>query len=310
MKYAIYKLNFLTGVHIGTGRLSKSSMAFLADTIFSALCQEALKMNGETGIERLVDYVKKGKLLISDSMPYIGEEYYLPKPVVSNINGDKKDSSVKKQIKKLTYVSEKHYQDFLAGELDIKSEWEGLSMLGKKETRTRVNNRDDSGPYQIGVFHYENNLTGLYIIVAYADDEILDMVEELLYSLGYEGIGGKVSTGLGKFEPIYADVPETLQERLEKFSAYPYKVVLSVSLPRENELEQALMDADYSIVARSGFVASQMYAEKFQKKKELYCLKAGSCVRNIYEGNVYDVSAGGRHAVYRYAKPMFMGVEM
>ena len=71
-------------------------------------------------------------------------------------------------------------------------------MLGKKEIRTRINNRDDSGPYQIGVFHYENNLTGLYIIVAYTDDEILDMVEDLLYGLGYEGIGGKVSTGLGE----------------------------------------------------------------------------------------------------------------
>ena len=37
-------------------------------------------------------------------------------------------------------------------------------------------------------------------------------------------------------------------------------------------------------------------------------INQGACVINKYMGSVYDVSAGGRHPVYRYAKPMFLEV--
>lgn len=43
MEYKAYKLKFLTGVHFGKGSLDDTSYAFCADTLFSALCIEALK---------------------------------------------------------------------------------------------------------------------------------------------------------------------------------------------------------------------------------------------------------------------------
>ena len=43
MEYKAYKLRFLTGVHFGKGSLDDTSYAFCADTLFSALCIEALK---------------------------------------------------------------------------------------------------------------------------------------------------------------------------------------------------------------------------------------------------------------------------
>ena len=82
MKYAIYKFNFLTGIHIGDGRLSGSSAMFQADTLFSALCQEAQKMGGVSDLRKLVRWAEEGKLLLSDSMPYIGETLFLPKPMI------------------------------------------------------------------------------------------------------------------------------------------------------------------------------------------------------------------------------------
>lgn len=312
MKYVIYKFVFSTGVHLGNGRLSKSRFTFCADTLFSALCHMTLKINGEAGIEQLVEYAKKGMLLISDSMPYINDTLYLPKPIVE-IPKENRDASVKKQAKKLAYISEGHFSDYLKGNLDIGAELEQTEILGNLEIRTRLNKHDDTGPYQVGVFHYGRNKqkqTGSYIIIGYKEDFILDLVEELLYYLGYEGIGGKISSGLGKFEPIYEEPSENLVNHLKNADQYPYRVTLSLSLPTEEELPEALSSAYYAVILRSGFVASYTYAETFQKKKDLYCIKAGSCVCSSYQGDVYDVSNGGRHPVYRYAKPMFMGVEI
>lgn len=44
MKYSIYKLEFQTGVHLGTGMLNESEYTFRADQLFSALYIEALKI--------------------------------------------------------------------------------------------------------------------------------------------------------------------------------------------------------------------------------------------------------------------------
>ena len=44
MEYEIYKMNFLTGVHFGDGMLNQSGYTFCADTLFSALYIEALKL--------------------------------------------------------------------------------------------------------------------------------------------------------------------------------------------------------------------------------------------------------------------------
>ena len=44
MKYTIYKLEFQTGVHFGTGALDEGTYTFHADQIFSAMYIEALKL--------------------------------------------------------------------------------------------------------------------------------------------------------------------------------------------------------------------------------------------------------------------------
>lgn len=53
MKYKAYKLKFSTGVHFGKGTLEDTAYAFCADTLFSALCIEAVKDSTER-LERLV----------------------------------------------------------------------------------------------------------------------------------------------------------------------------------------------------------------------------------------------------------------
>ena len=47
MNYTLYCLEFINGVHFGRGNLDSSEITFHADTLFSALFQEALKMKNQ-----------------------------------------------------------------------------------------------------------------------------------------------------------------------------------------------------------------------------------------------------------------------
>ena len=60
MEYGIYKLDFQTGVHFGTGMLNESAMTFYADQLFSALYIEALKQGCA---DDFMNSVKTGQLL-------------------------------------------------------------------------------------------------------------------------------------------------------------------------------------------------------------------------------------------------------
>ena len=74
MKYVIYKMIFPTGLHAGEHSTEDSDYVIHADTLFSALCLEAIQ-HGEEELERLVRYVKDGKLCFSDMLPFQGEQY-------------------------------------------------------------------------------------------------------------------------------------------------------------------------------------------------------------------------------------------
>ena len=82
MNYTLYCLEFINGVHFGRGNLDSSEITFHADTLFSALFQEALKMKKQ---DRFLKQVSDGKIIFSDAFPYIGKNYYIPKPMIAFI---------------------------------------------------------------------------------------------------------------------------------------------------------------------------------------------------------------------------------
>lgn len=55
MKYQMYELEFTTEVHFGKTSLEDAEISFHADTLYSALCQEAMKF-GE--LDKLVTMTK------------------------------------------------------------------------------------------------------------------------------------------------------------------------------------------------------------------------------------------------------------
>lgn len=306
MEYKLYRLEFLNGVHLGKNSLDSTEYTFAADTLFSALCQEAVKRDNET-LDQLLMYVNQNQLCFSDAFPYMKDNYYLPKPLlhVENVqqNGD---SKIKKAYKKLKYIRADLFEEYLKGSFPIESA-ETVDEFGTAvmKVSASVRGEEETKPYRVGIFYYKENC-GLFFLVGYEDKAALGFLEELLESLSLSGIGGKRMSGLGRFEFYSAKVPDSIRKRLgEKGKEF---MTLSVSLPMESELEAAIEGSHYLLEKRSGFIASEHYAAEQMRKKDLYVFAAGSCFKNKYEGGVYDVSNYGNHPVYRYAKSMFMEV--
>lgn len=144
------------------------------------------------------------------------------------------------------------------------------------------------------------------MVVGFAKDDVRYLFEELMDSLSFSGIGGKRSSGLGKFSFLTTKMPQEFLKRLN--GTGERWMTLSCSLPVKKEMVDVLDGASYILEKRSGFVASELYTKEQQRKRDLYVFAAGTCVKKRFHGDVYDVSDGGSHSVYRYAKPMFLEV--
>ena len=296
-----YKFKFQTGVHLGEGSLESSGIHLHADTLFSAIFIEAMKNNCE---QQLYEAVTSGKLRFSDAFPFYGDRYYLPKPVLRIEASDTGNSLEKKFYKKLQYIPTDSMKAYLSGKMDRSDSVKELYSFSSR-TMAKINMDEDTLPFHVGVCSFVED-GGLYIISETESKHEKDLMENLMVSLSAVGIGGKKSAGFGKFQLNFGAEDQTIKRMLSCKKGI--KMLLSVALPKEDELEKALEGASYTLLPRSGFVSSDQYAEEQRKKKTLYVFDAGSCFENSFEGAVYDVSNGGNHPVYRYAIPMFAGL--
>ncbi|MFA6808575.1 MAG: type III-A CRISPR-associated RAMP protein Csm4 [Eubacteriales bacterium] len=326
MKYCLYRLKFKTAVHIGddSGKtsLASSEMTIHADTLFSALCYEALQCGGQELLDKLCSAIKTNDLLLSDALPYNTQEYFLPKPIMKiSRHREQSDSSLKKKFKALKYIPVSQFENYL-GSLNNKNTFDPdnvCTSFGNQETITRaaIKGVEETNPYHVGVYRFFDNC-GLYIIIAYKENEKKLLFKRLLNALSFSGIGGKRTSGLGKFEIVEEiELDKTVEENALKIlsemltdNTSDFHMGISISLPKEEELDTVTESGFYSLIRRGGFVQSQSYSDTPLKKKIIYLFSAGSCFKQTYEGDIYDVSFHGSHPVYRYAKPVFVGVKI
>ena len=309
MKYQFYQLTFPYGVRFGSGSPDGAQNTFCADTLFSALCMEAARQ-GEPVLEAFARYVREDRLRFSDAFPFLDGRYFIPKPMLpaERRAGDRGDSQIKKVYKKLKYIPAGSLDAWLNGEYSPEAA-QALEDLGSFQTKTAaaVRGLEASMPYRVRFFRFQEN-GGLYLLCGYEKEDEKQLFEALLEALSFSGIGGKRSSGLGRFRCRKAPADPAYLKRLEAPAGK--WMTLSVSLPEEEEMKQVLDGADYLLVRRGGFVASERYASEWSRKKDAYLFAAGSCFACRYRGQVLDVSAGGAHPVYRYAKPIFLGVDL
>ncbi|MBG0765679.1 MAG: type III-A CRISPR-associated RAMP protein Csm4 [Tissierellales bacterium] len=332
MGYYIYKLKFNTGVHFGLSDgsgLEKTDISFPSDAFFSAILSEAVKLYGTEKLNKYVDIIEKGDFLVSDLMPFKEYDLYIPKPYVfieKEKNGEKQNSftSDKKKLKKIKYIPiEKidSYFNYLSkgGEIPLdESEFGDFNLFIKNSIDDK--REEDTRLYSIETFHFSQD-SGLYFILK-CPDEVVDEFENILNSLGTTGIGGKKSSGYGKFSlftdpmelyfdddfPIESNSDLIIKKDLKKEGKY--YMLLSSYKPEEEEIER-LKDGKsfYSIFKRSGFVTRRTYSENPQKRKEINMLKSGSVLDYKPKGEVVDLNLHGNHSIYRVGKPIVIGVD-
>lgn len=78
-----------------------------------------------------------------------------------------------------------------------------------------ISGNEDPEPYRVNAFYF-NDGNGLYIIVGFQDEKVKNLFEELLESLSYTGVGGKKSTGLGRFEYQESEISTNLEKNYKK----------------------------------------------------------------------------------------------
>lgn len=307
MKYRIYKLKFRSVVHFGENSLDKSSETCMADTLFSALFLEAMKMGTDIA-EQFYHFCKQGELLFTDALPYIDDTYYLPKPLKRLRYESDNNSKVKKSLKKLKYIPYDQLEDYLAGTMDIVSVNQRFANeFGKHEMKVSasIKGLEETMPFHVDSFRYYDG-SGLYVIVGFESDEADAMFGELIEALGYCGIGGERSSGYGRFEARIEDVPVTLEQMI--CGEYVYKMNLSVCLPKDDELDDCLVNAEYGLVKRSGFIDTSAGISVDRRKRDIYMFRNGSTFTKHFPGDIFDVSIGDTHPVYRYGKAFWIGV--
>ena len=308
MKYTLFKLQFTSAAHFGTGGLTVSSDTLMADTVFSALCTEAARAGA--GPEKLIQAVRDGRIRISDAMPYIGDRFYVPRPLAEITTDKEGNSSVKKALKKLSYLPADGLSSYIKGTMEIEKEADILgSCLGQSFLleKAAVDTGEETRPYSVGLYRYYDG-SGLYICLGCESDKDYNLFTEMLEILSYAGIGGKTSAGYGRFCALPVKPGKEMEKRLE-LKSFGQAMSLSVCLPLPLEMEKAMENAGLRLVKRSGWVSSVPEAEAIRKRRDIYMFAAGSVFRNRFEGSLYDLGSNDAHPVLRYGYPMFMGVE-
>ena len=309
MRHVICRLTFHTAVRFGSdngGIMTSTRLTFRTDVLFSALFR-ALLLQGKS--EELLHAVQSSELFFSDAFPWHGDRFFLPRPVgiVAKQNHPAAvDPSQRKLLKKITFIPTNLLKDYLHGQADLQVLYD-LNHFGKRFEETRVNMRDNDQPlpYQVSGFRFAKE-TGLYLVIS-ATDSALALFETAMRALSAEGIGGKVSSGWGKFAFEMIPAAEKWVDALNNEHA-SCQMLLSTALPSEEEMAAALDGAYYTVVRRGGFAFSEQ--NRPLKKQTSYLLGSGSTFQCRFGGILLDVGIGMPHPVWRYARAMFMGVEI
>lgn len=298
----IFKLHFQTAVHFGNKRLSDGEMTISADTLFSALFIENLHLGQSQ--EWLRD-----DLILSDTFPFVNDLLYLPKPLIEI---ESKEEGYHKDFKKLKYIPIYYYLPFVKGELQAEEvkDLNDIFNVGHYALETKVsllsqntNLEAESEPYSVGTFTFEED-AGLYFI-ARGSEKTMVFLEKTLNALQFSGLGGKRSSGYGRF--YFEVIEDGVMAKLLNQNGEQH-ILLTTAMATDEEIMGVCNDARYILKKRSGFIQSTTYEEQLVKKKDFYSFAAGSVFLTPFKGGIFDVGHKGNHPIFRYAKPLWLEV--
>lgn len=346
MKYYIYTLKFSTPVRFGDigGDLTNSLFTCSADTFFSALCSEVnMCFNGY--LKDFIDKFKNGDIILSSLFPYylIPEtdeqdddlHLYLPKPLLHN-EENYKNIKPFSEMKNIVQASKETNNTAFIRASEIKSYLKAKKAriaynyknpkFAEKLTMTKVNCRQTTSlPYVVSSYKFADN-AGLYFIVGFNNEDDNMLFQEIVTSLGYSGIGGKRSSGYGKYElakepyeiqELYAyytdetSLAKMLTNNTSKFQmciAPVIPIAKDIDFISNNDKKDKMYS--YQLVKRTGFIYSQNINTAI-KHNTIYLIAEGSCFARKLIGTMpsYQHSAL-THEIYRNGMGMFVGLTL
>lgn len=339
MIYYVFTLKFLAPVHFGDtasgGNLDRMSLSCSADTLFAALCNEAAASDADL-LPKLIQKVSDGQVKFSSLFPYYrtkdGEEdlyMYLPKPLLqmdvkeqtSKSFSEMKQLATKlKKQKKTSYIRACQMQEWLHNSSQgIALDYE-VPEFAVPFVSGKVNLREaEPLPYYVGSYLFAEN-TGLYFICGVEDEDDIAWLCDLLVQLGMSGIGGKRSSGYGKFT---IDLEEEKWELYEDGGIYEDDSAIALMLYDETSIKQMCLapvcplaseieivkNGTYKLLKRGGFISSPDMVENI-KRDSVYMLAEGSCFNKRLQGQLLEQSINClEHKLYRDGVGMFVGLK-
>ena len=346
MQTIAYPLQPRAPFHFGVRGVGVEATALTArsDTLFSALCITLRELRGEAELEVFLDQFPRAEdsnrdppLLLSAGLPYAGDVRLYPRPLLP-VPGLENDPAEQKRQKKITFVSETIFRAWVSGS-DVLQHYNRRNLLHSGRVWVTANEcialldrflDEDTGQvrmwavgdvprvtvdrvssassvYQAGQVRFAPG-AGLYLLVAWRDDEWRDRFWETLQVLGDAGVGGERSSGSGLFTPLEpqpVDLPD-----VEGTARW---VTLSSCWPLPSQEGMLGPGAAYRLENRRGWMDSP--DGRNLRRKSVHMLEPGSVLRALpgqaTYGGLADVTPKifDAHVVWRYGLALPVGYD-
>lgn len=318
----VYKLKFETPCHFGAaelgGKLESVTFSYASDVLFGAFCCE---LASSEKIRDFVEAVGDGKILFTDLMPYKGENFFLPKPILL-VDGEKSSAQIelgemrrqatqRKKQKKIEFIRASRFAQYFTA-VKTNAPFGEENYFGETTLLQKVSCREDEPlPYFVGEFSFRAD-SGFYLLAIFDDKSDANFFEAVLQSLSLSGIGGKKSSGLGKFsvdEIISLDDTanedlRAVNEMLSKENS-SWQMNLSSLIPTADEIS-TLKRSFFKLKRRGGFVSSSKASDV--KKDNVCVVTAGSCFPTRIKGEIVSLGRVDGHEIFRLGKAVYAGL--
>lgn len=316
---------------VGIG-MEETSDRIRSDSLFSAWVSIYARLFGKNAVEELLhqfpsdnESQMSSPLRVSSTFIYRQDNehtiYYLPRPLKFPIKYPDDDLEFFKTYKKLNYLPLEIWQRWYQGEGFIGGDAKELiaETKGKSHGHLRQAGTFDykkafeieqfpkiavdritraTNLYQTGFvqFQWDKNQSGLYFLLHLSPEgeKLANNLEAALHLLGEEGIGGERSSGAGRFQVEWLELPETWQ-KLVNFGAGTHHTLMSLFW--ELPLPDGFLDnASYEIQERGGWIA-----ENQLRRQMVRMFSEGSVFSAPPQGKLVDVTPKGfnKHRIYR-----------
>lgn len=340
--FVLVKIHFSTVVRFGDGRsamgLDSAKDSLPSDSLYAAFMSETVRNNGVAELERIKKQIESNQILLSALMPcYIDHPadnisnnwiYCVPRPFAQSSAEHKHEPgspSIKKVLKKVPWLPVDQmfpYLNFVEyGEGDVSNFGIPQSKRAVLVNFDRVNTRDmeEPQPYTVSAYRFPSEISALYFVAYVPAQEDKDWLIQTLNTLSDSGIGGKTSSGMGKFTFTSHGLEENKSSKalwmlISNKDANCFMSLGSI-IPNAQEDMETLRQANsrYLLETRDGFTSSPDFVspttQQALKRKRCVLIQSGSCFEHELKGSVVDLSYGQLHPVYRVGKSLQIGLD-